>query len=514
MNFKKKVVIIFAVCVGISLLLGGRVAVLHQGAKNDIIRLQILTVNDFHGALLENGKNPGAAKLAEYLKETKAKAPEATLILSAGDMFEGTVDSNLLYGKTVVDIMNEVPFDAMTLGNHEFDWGIDRLKERIGQANFPYVCANITEKSTGKRVDYVKPYVVLERCGVKIAIIGIATPETAYKTSPKVVSGYTFEDPTTVVNALVPELKSRGADVILVLTHLPSWMDENGNITGEAATLATEAHGVDAIISGHSHRTVWGKVNGVPVVQAYYNGQAVGNIELSFNKTSHQVVESTVSVTTLPYSGLVPDPAVQGLIEQEQKDIIPIKNVVVGQTATMLSHDREKLDETPLGQWVTDTMRQRVGADIAFHNSGGLRTSLSQGAITMGNLYEVMPFDDTLVTVELTGVQIRKVLDYGVMNHKIGMLQYSGLKIRYAFTDPQSGQITGITMIDGTPIDPNKYYKIVTNDFMAEGGDGFIMFKEGRNFYDTEIPERDVLADALRNQKIINFSGDDRWLAQ
>lgn len=318
-------------------------------------------------------------------------------------------------------LCNYVKFDVMTLGNHEFDWGIDRLKQRITQSNFPYVCANIIEKSTGKPIDFVKMYVILKCGGLKIAVVGIATPETAYKTNPKVVSGYTFEDPARVVNALVPEIKRRGADIIVVLTHLASWQDGSGSISGDAATLALQARGIAAVVSGHSHQTVCGKVNGVLVVQAYYNGRAVGKIEILFDKSSHQVEDSTVSVTTLPYPGMVPDPGAQAIVIKAQAEIAPFKNVVVGHTVRALSHDRNDLNETLLGQWVTDTMRRLAGADLAFQNSGGLRTGIPAGAITIGNLYEVMPFDDTLVTVEMTGKQVMKLLVHGVMNQKVNM---------------------------------------------------------------------------------------------
>jgi 5'-nucleotidase/UDP-sugar diphosphatase len=268
------------------LLVAGQAAAGDSGGGGEIVQLQIITVNDFHGALMENGKNPGAAKLAEYIKERRAHNPAGTLLLGAGDMFTGTPDSNLLYGKPVVDIMNYARFDAMTLGNHEFDWGIDRLKERIAQSDFPYVCANLLDKSTGRPADFVKPYVIVKRLGVNIAIIGIATPETAYKTNPKLIAGYTFEDPAVVVNGLVPELKRKGADIVVVLSHLASWMDGDGNISGDAATLAGQARGIDAIVSAHSHQPVYGKVNGVPVIQASYNGRAAGEIAMTLTKAA------------------------------------------------------------------------------------------------------------------------------------------------------------------------------------------------------------------------------------
>jgi len=479
--------------------------------NKDLVQLQIVSINDFHGALAESGKNPGAAKLITYIEKVRGQNPEGSILVSAGDMFQGSPDSNLLYGKTVVDVMNYAQFDAMTLGNHEFDWGIGVLKQRISQSAFPYICANVIDKRTGKPADFVKPYSVLERKGVKIGIIGIATPETAYKTNPKMIENYTFADPVTTVKKLIPVLKKQGVQIIIALTHLGSEMDTQENIHGDAAQLAQEVNGLDAVISGHSHQGVFSQVHNVPVVQAYYNGRAAGKIDITFNKRTKKVETAIASVTPLLDVDQPPDQHVKAMIDEAQKEIAPVKNVVVGYTVNALSHDRNEMAETALGQWVTDVLRQSADADIAFQNTGGLRTGIVAGDITMGNLYEVMPFDNTLFKVEMTGAQIMQVLEYGIGNKKIGMLQYSGLKIAYETLSPAGIRIAAVTTANGTLLQSKKKYKVVLNDFMAAGGDGFTMFREGANLYDTGIPVRDIIAEALRKQQIIDFLQDDRW---
>jgi 5'-nucleotidase/UDP-sugar diphosphatase len=481
--------------------------------NKDVAQIQIISINDFHGALTESGQNPGAAKLVTYIEKMRSQNPEGSILLSAGDMFQGSPDSNLLYGKTVVDVMNYAQFDAMTLGNHEFDWGIDVLKQRIQQSAFPYICANVIDKRTGKPADFIKPYSVLERKGVKIGIIGIVTPETAYKTNPKMIENYTFADPVATVKKLVPELKKQGVQIIIALTHLGSEMDSQGNIHGDAAQLAQEADGLDAVVSGHSHQVVFGQIHSVPVVQAYYNGRAVGKINITYNKKTKKVETAVASVTSLSGVNQLPNQHVETMIDEAQKEIAPIKNIVVGRTLHALPHDRNEMAETSLGQWVTDTLRQAAGADIAFQNSGGLRTGIVAGDITMGNLYEVIPFDNTLFKVEMTGAQIMKVLEYGIENKKIGMLQYSGIKIAYETATPAGIRIAAVSTADGTLLQSEKKYKVVINDFMAAGGDGFTMFRDGTNLYDTGIPVRDLIAEALRKQQIIDFSQDDRWQA-
>jgi len=494
-----------------NLLLTGQGFAVEKGSQEEYIHLQILTVNDFHGALAENGKNIGAAKLAQFLIERKGQDPRGTLLLSAGDMFQGSLDSNLLYGKPVVNVMNYTAFDAMTLGNHEFDWGTSILKERITQSQFPYLCANIVNQDTGKPIEFAKPYIILERKGVKIGLIGIATPDTAIKTSPQVVGNYTFLDPAKVVNDLVPEVKEKGAEIIIVLTHLASAMDGEGNITGDAALFAQQIKGVDGIVSGHSHQIVYGQVNEIPIVQAAYNGRAVGKMELFFNKNSRKIEQSIPSVILLPYPGLLADSKIEKMLDQVELEIGSVKNIAVGKTLSTLSHDRYEPNVTQLGQWVTDTMRQATGADIAFQNTGGLRTGIATGRITMGNLYEVIPFDNTLYTLEMTGKQIMQVLEYGLMNDKIGMLQYSGIKVVYQIDTSPKGHIVSVSMAGGIPLALNQKYKVVTNDFMAGGGDGYTFFREGEKIHDTCSTVRDILADAIRSQKVIHFTGDDRF---
>ena len=473
--------------------------------------IDIITINDFHGALVEAGKNPGAGKFAAFLKSERAKNPEATIFLSAGDMFQGSPDSNLLYGKTVVEVLNAMQLDAMTLGNHEFDWGLDKLKERVEQSHFPYVSANVREKISLGSLDFVKPYVMTERIGIKIAIVGIVTPDTAYTTSPKTIENLEFVDPASIVSELIPKLRAQGADLIVVLSHVPSYMNQTtGQVTGDVVDMIEGAPGIDAVVSGHSHQVVQGKVNGVPVVQAYYNGRNLGKISLVYSRTEGKVVFSTAQSLTVPITGVISDPWVQSIVNRAQKEIAPVKDVVIGRTVRDLSHDRYEL--SLLGQWTSDAMRAATGADIALQNGGGLRTSIPAGAITMGTLYEVMPFDNTLITMELTGRQILQALNHGTGNQRMGDVQFSGVWVQVDRTLPFGSRVIAVTMPDGAPLDLDKSYKVVTNDFMAAGGDEYAVFKEGKNVTDTFITMRYMLMLAVKNAGIIDFRPDNRLL--
>ncbi len=474
--------------------------------------ISLVTVNDFHGAMTGDAKNPGISKMVAYLKNEEKANKNGTLILSAGDMFQGTADSNLLYGKPVVVAMNTAGFDAMVLGNHEFDWGLDKLKERIAHSSFPYLGANLIDKATGKTADFVEPYTIIDKNGIKVGIIGILTPETETKTKPDIVAPYEFRNPAEVVNALVPEVKAAGADVIVVLSHLGAMQDSaTGEITGEAAELAKAVTGVDAIIGGHTHANVSGFVNDIPIVANNYNGRSVGHIDI-FMDTETKTVNKRVPYLDGNVVKSMEDSAVSAWYAQVQTSIAPIKDEVVGNATADFPHSPNETQTTLLGNWVTDVMKEIVDADIAIQNGGGLRRDLPAGVVTMGLMYEIMPFDNTLFTFDLTGKQVKAAIEHGIMAETFSPGQFAGLKVKYDSTKAAGERIVEITLSDGTQLEDEKLYKVVTNDFQADGGDGYTMFKEGLNRYNTNIPVREVLVDEIREKGSISPVDDGRLI--
>ena len=478
-------------------------------AENGFVTFTILTVNDFHGALIQENKNPGAIRLAHYLKDEYVLNPDGTLIVGAGDMFQGTIDSDLLKGEPVVSIMNNVGFDAMAVGNHEFDWGRETLRERAQQASFPFLAANMIEKGTNKVPSFIKPYLIVEKKGVKIAIIGIATPETAYKAHPQFVSDYRFLDPAKTVHSLMPELKRQGAEVVVVLSHLGCELDAQTNtIRGEAALLANRISGAAVIITGHSHAKLAGAVNGIPIIQAGYNGRAVGKVNLVYSRENKKVISAVTNVAEIPLEGLAGDLAVSRIIQEAQSQTAAIKQQVIGEAKTRLSHGRYEL--SLLGQWTTDNMREASKADIAFQNGGGIRTGELFGAITKASLYQLFPFDNQVVVVEMTGSEIVKTLEYGIDNKKIGMLQFSGLRVTYDYSRPLNKRVVQAVLSTGKKLEKSQYYKVAVNDFMAAGGDGFTMFSAARNIKNTHLSIRQIVEQAVNRTMPVSVEADNR----
>ncbi|TDT50926.1 5'-nucleotidase C-terminal domain-containing protein [Fonticella tunisiensis] len=467
--------------------------------------IDVVSFNDFHGSLKEDGKNIGAAKLAGEINKFKAENPN-TVVVAAGDLYQGSAMSNLTYGAPVSEFLKSIGIEASAVGNHEFDWGVDYIAKWAKDGNFDFLASNIYSKTTKEPVTWAKPYKIVERDGLRIGFIGIATPETEFKTKPDNVKNLEFRDPVYAANEWAKYLKeTEKVDFVVALTHLGAFQDsKTKEITGEAADFARNVKGVDAVISAHTHQIVAGYVNGIPVVQAYYNGRALVKITVGYNVEGKIVTKANVYPDLYKKADLVEDPDVKEIYDKYEIELKPILDEVIGTTDKELSHDRWA-GVSLLGEWVSDVMRKAAGTQIAITNGGGIRTSIPQGNITMGKLYEVMPFDNTLVKMELKGSDILKNIDHGINNQEVGWVQFSGVKVYYDPAKPEGQRITSMRLLDGTKIEMEKYYTVVTNDFMAAGGDKYD-FSGAKNMVDTGVPIRDAMVNELREVKNLSVA--------
>jgi 2',3'-cyclic-nucleotide 2'-phosphodiesterase (5'-nucleotidase family) len=469
-------------------------------------KVDIVSFNDFHGSLKEDGKNVGAAKLAGEVAKYKKSNPD-TIILSAGDNYQGSAMSNLTYGAPVSEMMKAMGVSLSAVGNHEFDWGVDYISQWAQDGNFDFLASNIYSKTTGKPVTWAKPYKVITQDGLKIGFIGIATPETATKTKPENVNNLKFVEPAVAANEWAAKLKSGElpegkVDVVIALTHLGSFQDKTTKVvTGEGADLANAVKNVDAIITAHTHQTVNGIVNNIPVVQAYYNGRALANLSLMKDVDGKFIGVNQAVVEIYKKTDLVEDPTVKAIYDKYNKDLAPILDEVVGSTDKELTHDKAQPGVSTLGQWVAESMSAKAGTQIGITNGGGVRiSSLPQGDITMGKMYELMPFDNTLVKMELKGSGMKRVLENGIGNTSIGWVQFTGVKAYYDINAELGNRITAMFLMDGTKVDMDTYYTVVTNDFMATGGDGY-NFSGAKNVVDTGLPIREAMVEQLKELK-------------
>jgi 2',3'-cyclic-nucleotide 2'-phosphodiesterase/3'-nucleotidase/5'-nucleotidase len=463
-------------------------------ALKDNNTIDILSFNDFHGNVLESGKNIGAAKLAGVVNEyrNKANSGYGVIPVSAGDLYQGTAISNLTIGKPVTAMVKGMGLEASAIGNHEFDWGIDNVNTWSKDGGFQFLAANIVKKGTEERVSYAQPYKVVERNGVKIGLIGISTPETATATLAENVKDVDFLDPVKTVtkwNTILRETEK--VDAVVVIAHAGAYQDsKTKEITGEAADIA-RVDGVDAVIAGHNHAVVSGKVDGVPIVEGGYNGRALARLRFTFDNNNKLLeVEPYVQV----FQGIEATLPVDENVLNEVNNIKESLSGILGEKVTSLkerlSHDDRNSTVTPLGVTIAETMRNIVGTQIAVTNGGGIRRSLEQGDITVGDMYEILPFDNTIVTVDVKGSDLYNIIEHGINTDGFGWGQYAGIKAWY---NPEDGKVSSIRLNDGTKIDMDEYYSVAINDFMLTGGDKYD-FSNAKNAVNTNVVMRDSMA--------------------
>ncbi|MEC0212996.1 5'-nucleotidase C-terminal domain-containing protein [Paenibacillus ehimensis] len=446
------------------------------GGKKGTTKITLFHTNDTHSRVDESKEGIGFAKMAALIKEY-AKTNPNSLVLDAGDTFHGQTIANLVRGESIVNIMNAAGYNAMAAGNHDFNYGYERLMELAGKAKFPVLSAN-TKKADGTRI--LKPYVIKEVDGIKLGIFGLTTPETAYKTHPNNVAGLTFTDPAVEAKAIVGELKGK-VDAIIALTHLG--VDKSSIDT--SIKVAEQVPDIDVIIDGHSHTKLdtGMKVGNVLIAQTGEYLKQFGRVDLTFeNGKLKDKVSSLITKKAADEDKTPGDPAVLEIIHSVKKEQEKVLQQKVGSTSVKLVGDREvvRKGESNLGNLIADAMIDETGADVAITNGGGIRDSIAAGPITKGQVITVLPFGNYIQTKKVKGSDIVAALEHGVSAYPDplgGFPQVGGITFELDPAQPKGQRVSGVK-VKGQPIDPDKMYLLATNDFMAAGGDDYKMFKD------------------------------------
>jgi 2',3'-cyclic-nucleotide 2'-phosphodiesterase (5'-nucleotidase family) len=480
-------------CLTVCLLLLFAGALISCAVQHEI---RILHMNDFHGFAIpykpygSDEDQGGFAHLAARVEELRAEKP--TLFLAAGDMIQGNNWANLSQGKSSIESMNTMKFDAMVVGNHEFDFGQAVLKERIEEATFPVLGANVIGLNS------LKPYVIKNLGGLSVAVIGVVTGDTPVTTHPKNVTGLQFLSPEDTVEKYVRELRGE-SNIIVVLSH-----------TGFSADidLAKKVEGIDVIVGGHSHTklekpAIVGKTF---VVQAFEHGKALGVLDLTLE--DGRIVKAGGRLDPIKPTEKE-NKAVGAVVETYQQKVDAVMNETVGEALADLDGVHVRLQETNLGNLITDVMRKTAGSDVAIINGGTIRTSIKQGPVKVSHVYAVVPFDNYIVAIKLTGQQIRDTLEHGVsaIEEEEGRFpQVSGLIFAYDRNSPKGARVKEV-FVAGQPLVADKEYTVTTNDFLAAGGDGY------QAFGDSVKSSKDyaVVGGAMKGEKLV-YSDSSKWL--
>ena len=484
----------------------------------------ILHTNDVHGRIVEEKGVIGDAKLATVIEQERAKSNQTTLVVDAGDAFQGLPISNSTKGEARAEILNQMQYDAMAVGNHEFDFGLDEAKKYKEILKFPLLSSNTYVN--GARLFEASTIVDKDKTveGDEFVVIGVTTPETATKTHPKNVKGVTFTDPISEVNKVIEEVQAKaraeGKDYkhYVVLAHLgvdtTTPVEWRGSTLAEALSKNPRLKGKRVtVIDGHSH-TVESTTYGDNVT---YNqtGSYLHNVGKITYK-SRQLLGNPTQIPAADAKKLPANPTVEKLVKDiKQKYDAENAVEVVSNSPVELNGDREnvRVRETNLGNVVADSLYQygQTGfshpTDIAVTNGGGLRETIAKGKpITKGNVIAVLPFGNTISQIQVTGQQVldmfekslgsilqvdkdgKKVLDENgqpLLEPSGGFLQVSGVKVYYDTNLPSGKRVLGIQVKNRTTgrydlLDLAKTYYLATNDFLAAGGDGYTMLGGAR----------------------------------
>src|SRR5262245_20225687 len=467
----------------------------------------ILYTNDFHSAfdpipaywLPGSPRLGGAAHLATLVDRIRA-CEKPVFLFDTGDMFTGML-SNLTRGEALMEMMRAMEYDAMAIGNHEFDYGSENFTRQMNAVPFPVLGANIFFK--GADHPYSRPYVILEKEGVRLGVIGIIGEDARSVALPSGITNLDFRDPVPIVRTLVAELRDR-VDVVVVLAHQgktgPMQTDAEARPEvqrdfDEDVRLCGEVPGIDVFVGGHAHRGIETPfvhpVTGTRIVQTYGYGTRLGYLRLTLK--GRKIVSHEGELLKVWSDRLPPDPVIAKKIQHYKQLVAPQIGRVVGRSKTRLVRDYNA--ESSLGSFVCDVMREMSGADIAVQNAGGLRADLPQGAVTNGNVLDALPFVNTLVVCEMTGAEIREVLEQGLTLER-GLIQVSGLRATYDLKRPLKQRLIDLRIGD-QPVDNQKTYRVATSSFLAEGGDLYETFLRTRQV-DTKKSLSDVVMEYIQ----------------
>ena len=440
----------------------------------ETVKITVIHTNDTHSRLKGTDAEIGFAKIATLIKEAKEANPN-TLVLDAGDTLHGMPIVNISKGENAIKVLEAAGYDYMTLGNHDFNYGKERLFELRDMSQVGMLSANIVDENG----EYIfTPYVIEEVGDVKVGIYGLSTPDTVILTNPNNVVGLVFKDPIEVSKEMVEELEDK-TDVIIALAHLG--LDESSTLTSKA--LAQEVEGIDLIIDGHSHSMLEaGQLeNNTLIVQTKNYGQNLGYVDI-------EILEGEVTGITARLlaaadtADVVPDPDLQKTIEDIEAANAEVFNEVIATTDVYLDGVRENVrtKETNLGNLSADAARAATGADIAFVNGGGIREDIPVGDITKGKIAAIFPFGNTIEVKKITGADLKAMLEWSVSDYpaaKGAFLQVSGLEFSFDPAKEAGSKVVEI-LVGGEAFDEAKEYTVAINDFMSTGGDGYSMLAD------------------------------------
>ncbi len=489
----------------------GCVATTTSTGNQTALKVTVLFFNDIHGHLMpfkvrtDHGKSTvgGIAEMATLIKqirrENDAKGGR-TFLFVAGDILQGTPMSTVYHGEPDIKSMNAMQVDVMTVGNHEFDFGLENFLNLKKLASFPFISANIVRKNSRQQLCASSVSFRLSAT-INLNVIGTTTKQMLWTTRPDNVAELDVLEPIAAIEETYRKITGNGP--VIILSHSKHKTDRD---------IARALPNLTAIIAGHDQILFdpVRRVGNVPIFQAFEKGRYLGRIDLEVDPVSGQT--RLVSHTYLPITKEIEaDSTIAGIVGAYYSRLDEKFKEVVGKALVFFDGERERIryEETNLGNFVTDVMRKYSGAEIALLNSGSLRASIDEGPIPLEDIFKVMPFSNEIVLVEITGRELLHALDRSVMGSREdedgGFLHVSGARFTIKERSVENVKIGRNRL----PLDPAKTYRVAVTDFLASGGDGYRIFVGKPSVY-TGSPLRELIVDTIRNQGTITSKTDGR----
>lgn len=460
-----------------------KVHLIFTGLSRGHIHSQVAKFKPYRGKTMG-----GAASICTAVKQLRnALTNDFVCLFSIGSDLSGTADANLSSGAAMINVMNHLGYSGMLLGNMEFTYGQKRLKELANIANFPFISSNITNSLTSLEPDFLIPSLVIEpEEGFKIAFLGLTPPDTPSLTPEANVKNLNFEKPQTALKEKIEKLRSEKVDLIVLLT---SYAYERISINEWRQIIAVKPDlciMVDSSIEPPPAVLRDGIV--VKTISAYNRTMELDLLSIEFSGKNKEIIDFASNRIAIDNNEFLPDPEMLKIVENETKLAKEAEKQEIAVFAA--DYQRNYSTECPIGNMITDAMLAFVDADIAFHNSGAIRRNISSGTFSLANLYDVLPFDNSMVSMDISGEELKNII-YQSATLERGVLQLSGAQYTFKWNNTNDVELHEI-LIKGEPLDENATYRVVTNDFLAGGGDlylGFLKATEEK----IEMSQRDAV---------------------
>jgi 2',3'-cyclic-nucleotide 2'-phosphodiesterase (5'-nucleotidase family) len=492
-------------------------ALMPASASAGIQHVYIVHTNDIHGSLMPAeafwmnrnfppplANAPGAVNVIRELREQAKQKGYGFLLLDGGDVLTGTPLGDFTKGQAVADYFRRAGYDAVMVGNHDFDDGWQVLKALVDSTRIPWLGTNIHVAGTDTQPSWLRSGIVLERGGIKIGLFGLITKYLRGMVTDSQIGNLDVLPYHELVRQEIAELRRQGADIIVALNHIGYNHDRY---------LSDSIPGIDAIIGAHSHSGIRPPYesprNHTVIQQAYSKLSTIGILDLRIDTGTRKVVGYEGRLFDLSGEAVPMDMDYLSRLDSIRAVAEKGFDEVLGRSRRELT--RGGAGETPAGNMITDAMRDYAGADIAVHNSSGIRANIPEGDVTYRDVYQVDVFGNTAVVGTFTGKQVRDILEVSVNGHH-AMFQVSGVKFSYAPKKPIGEKVLSVE-VAGKPLDDAGTYKLVTNSFLAQGSGEYVIFTRGQDIEDTYMPLREIIAGYIRKHSPVDARLEGRITA-